>query len=243
MARSDRLLRLLQALRTLPSPVTAERLAEEMVVSVRTIYRDIETLRAAGATIDGETGFGYRLVEDMALPPQTFTRIEIEALVLGLGEVKHAGDRELARAAETAFAKITATLPERLQLQAVHSVNRIYKPSPPTEPVVDMTLLRRACWEEQVLKIAYVDGEGRRTERKIWPLSIVYLERALILLARCCARNAFRRFRIDRIAEATETGESFRPHRVPLLREFVEQMIAEEVVRSTRLESPEGHRE
>lgn len=232
MARSDRLLRLLQTLRTLPSPVTAERLVEETGVSVRTVYRDIEGLRAAGATIDGETGFGYRLVEDMALPPQTFTRTEIEALVLGLGEVKHTGDEELARAAETAFAKITATLPERLQLQAVHAVNRIYKPSLPAEPAVDMTFMRRACWEEQVLQIAYVDGEGRQTEREIWPLSIVYLERALILLARCCERNAFRRFRIDRITEATATGESFRPHRVPMLREFVAKMIAEEDART-----------
>ncbi|GLI94244.1 helix-turn-helix transcriptional regulator [Methylocystis echinoides] len=232
MARSDRLLRLLQALRSLPSPVTAERLAEEMVVSIRTIYRDIETLRAAGATIDGETGFGYRLVEDMALPPQTFTRTEIEALVLGLGEVKHAGDGELARAAETAFAKITATLPDRLQLQAAHAINRIYKPSPPPEPAVDMAFLRRACWEEQMLRIVYVDGEGQRTEREVWPLAIVYLERALILLARCCERQAFRRFRIDRIAEATATNQSFRPHRVPLLREFVAQMIEEEEMRS-----------
>ncbi|RWR25800.1 YafY family transcriptional regulator [Sinirhodobacter populi] len=231
MARSDRLLRLLQTLRTLPSPVTAERLAEETGVSVRTVYRDIEGLRAAGAIIDGETGFGYRLVEDMALPPQTFTRTEIEALVLGLGEVKHTGDEELARAAETAFAKITATLPERLQLHAVHAVNRIYKPLPPAEAAVDMAFLRRACWEEQVLKIAYVDGEGRQTERDIWPLSIVYLEQALILLARCCKRNAFRRFRIDRIAGASVTGESFRPHRVSLLREFVAQMIAEEGAR------------
>lgn len=234
MARSDRLFRLLQALRTLPSPVTAERLAEEMAVSIRTIYRDIESLRAAGAIIDGETGFGYRLVEDMALPPQTFTRTEIEALVLGLGEVKHVGDGELAQAAETAFAKITATLPERLQLQAVHAINRIYKPSSPVSSDLDIAFLRRACWDEQVLRIVYIDGEGRQTEREIWPLSIVYLERALILLAQCCVRNAFRRFRIDRIAEATATGENFRPRRVPLLREFVEQMIEEEKMRNAR---------
>ncbi|MGH2343296.1 helix-turn-helix transcriptional regulator [Segnochrobactraceae bacterium EtOH-i3] len=234
MARSDRLLRLLQVLRTLPPPVTAERLADKMAVSIRTIYRDIETLRVAGATIDGETGFGYRLVEDMALPPQTFTRTEIEALVLGLGEVKHAGDGELARAAETAFAKIISTLPDRLQLQALHAINRIYKPSPPAEPTVDMAFLRQACWEEQVLWIVYVDGEGQRTEREIWPLSIVYLERSLILLARCCERQAFRRFRVDRIAEATATSQSFRPHRVPLLREFVAQMVKEEEIKNTR---------
>lgn len=227
MARSDRLLRLAQALRTLPHPVTAERLAEETGVSTRTIYRDIESLRSAGATIDGETGFGYRLVEDMALPPQTFTRLEIEALVLGLAQVKDTGDRELALAADTAFSKITATLPERMQLHAIHAVNRFYRATPITEPKVPMAFFRQACWEEKVLDITYEDGEGRRTKREVWPLGIVYLDRALILLAKCCKRNAFRRFRIDRISEAIDTGMSFRPHRVSLLREFVAQMIAE----------------
>jgi predicted DNA-binding transcriptional regulator YafY len=60
MAKSDRLFRLLTALRMLPHPVTAARLAEDMGVSERTIYRDIDSLRAGGALIDGEAGVGYR---------------------------------------------------------------------------------------------------------------------------------------------------------------------------------------
>ncbi|SCM71273.1 conserved hypothetical protein [uncultured Pleomorphomonas sp.] len=228
MARSDRLLRLLQALRTLPHPVTAVRLAEETGVSVRTIYRDIDGLRAAGATIDGATGLGYHLVEDMALPPQTFSRVEIEALVLGLEEVKHVGDPELARAAEAVFAKITATLPERLQLHAIHAVNGIYRPTAPAAPSLDMAALRSACWQEDVLAIRYTDEKGQTTDREIWPLSILYLENALILIAKCCRRKAFRRFRIDRIKDFSPTGHSFRPHRVALLREFVSQAQAEE---------------
>lgn len=228
MARSDRLLRLLQALRTLPAPVTAIRLAEETGVSLRTVYRDIDGLRAAGATIDGATGLGYHLVEDMALPPQTFSRVEIEALVLGLEEVKRVGDPELAKAAEAVFAKITATLPERQQLNAIHAVNGIYKPSAPTAPSIDMAALRSACWREDVLAIRYTDEKGQTTDRQIWPLSILYLESALILIARCCRRNAFRRFRIDRIEELSLTGHSFRPHRVTLLRQFIAEAQAEQ---------------
>ena len=122
MSRSDRLFRLLTALRSLPQPVTAARLADETEVSERTLYRDIDTLRAGGAVIDGAAGFGYTLTEDPALPPQMFTRLEVEALVLGLAEVRLAGDPALARAAEVALAKITATLPERVQRQAIHAV-------------------------------------------------------------------------------------------------------------------------
>ncbi len=227
MARSDRLLRLLQAFRALPPPITAARLAEETGVSARTLYRDIDSLRAAGAIIEGAPGYGYRFVEDVALPPQTFTRTEIEALVLGLAEVRHIADPDLARAAESAFAKLTASLPERLQLQAIHAVNGVYRPEPPPPAPVDAALLRAACWEEGELRIAYVDAEGKASERRIWPLSIVYLDRVSILLAWCRERAAFRRFRIDRIAAAARTGESFRPRRVPLLREFIAEMRAE----------------
>ena len=77
MPRSDRLFRLLHALRSLPAPVTAARLAEATEVSPRQIYRDIAALRASGARIDGEAGYGYALEEDPALPPQSFTRMEI----------------------------------------------------------------------------------------------------------------------------------------------------------------------
>ncbi|MDZ7923872.1 MAG: HTH domain-containing protein [Marinagarivorans sp.] len=136
MARPDRLFRLLHALRTLPKPVTAAQLAEATGVSERTLYRDIAGLRAAGALIDGAAGVGYSLTEDPALPPQMFDRLEVEALVLGLAEVRLVGDPALARAAESAQAKIIATLPERVQRHAVHAVQQTYRfeprrPAPP----------------------------------------------------------------------------------------------------------------
>ena len=96
MARADRLFRLLHLLRTLPAPVTAARLSAEERLSVRSVYRDIAALRAAGARIEGEAGYGYTLAEDPALPPQSFSRIEIEALVLGLAEVGQTAGPELA---------------------------------------------------------------------------------------------------------------------------------------------------
>ena len=61
MPKSDRLFRLLTAFRMLPQPVSAARLARETGVSERTLYRDIQSLRAGGALIDGEAGFCQRL--------------------------------------------------------------------------------------------------------------------------------------------------------------------------------------
>jgi predicted DNA-binding transcriptional regulator YafY len=224
MARADRLFRLMQLMRALPAPVTAERLAADSGVSVRTLYRDIDTLRAGGALIDGAPGYGYTLTEDTALPPQSFGREEIEALVLGLAEVRYMGDRALAEAAETALAKITATLPERQQRQAMHAVVKSYRFEGRPEPAIHMAALRGACWEEQALDLTYVDMEGRRTLRRIWPLSIVFFEKAQMCLAWCCLRQGFRRFRLDRMESIAATGESFRPRRVPLLREFIAEI-------------------
>ena len=221
MARSDRLFRLLTALRTLPQPVTAARLAEETEVSERTLYRDIDTLRAGGALIDGVAGLGYTLTEDPALPPQMFTRLEVEALVLGLAEVRLAGDPALARAAEVALAKITATLPERVQRQAIHVVQQTYRFERRPAAPAHLAPIREACWDERAVEIDYSDRAGTMTRRVVWPLSVVFLDRTMMLLAWCTLRQGFRRFHLGSIAAVQVTGVSFRPRRVPLLREFL----------------------
>lgn len=221
MPRTDRLFRLLTAFRLLPQPVTAARLAEETGVSQRTLYRDIETLRAAGALIDGAAGLGYTLTEDPALPPQMFTRLEVEALTLGLAEVRQMGDPALAGAAEAALAKITATLPERIQRQAIHAVSRSYRFERRAVAPAHIGLLREASWAETAVDLTYQDLSGGITHRRIWPLAIVWFDRGLICLAWCTLRQDYRRFHLDRMSGVTLTEASFRPHRVSLLRDYI----------------------
>lgn len=211
-------------MRVLPAPLTAARLAAETGVSLRSLYRDIDSLRAAGARIDGERGYGYRLVEDYALPPQTFGRIEIEALALGLGEVGRMGDPALARAAASVFAKIVATLPDDREQFLIHAVSRVYRPDERYAPSDVVALIRQACWSERELHLAYADQQGAKTERSIRPLAIVYADRSLAVLAWCCLREDFRIFRIERMSSVTLTGNSFRPRRAALLREYLEQL-------------------
>lgn len=227
MPRSDRLFRLLNALRLLPQPVTAARLAEETGVSERTLYRDIASLRTAGALIDGEAGVGYSLTEDPALPPQMFTRLEVEALVLGLAEVTPSGDPMLARAAQEAQAKIIATLPDRVQRQAIHAVTRSYKYEPRKPAPPHLHLLREAAWDETAVTFTYLDVQGRVSQRQIWPLGTAFLDREVICLAFCCLRQDFRRFKVLQMSEVRRTQESFRPKRVPLLRIYLDRLREE----------------
>lgn len=221
MSRSDRLFRLLQALRTLPSPVTSEQLARDTGVSVRSIYRDIESLRAGGADIGGERGYGYTLVEDGSLPPQAFSRIEIEALMLGLAEVRQMGDPALAAAAQAVLGKVAATLPSLGQQHLLHAVSQVHRFEERYPALPDMQLIRDACWREQALVIGYTDRDASVTTRTIWPLALVYLDRMLVVLARCCLREDFRMFRAERIGSVALAGTSFRPRRAALLRAYL----------------------
>lgn len=224
MPKSDRLFRLLHTFRMLPQPVTAARLAEETGVSERTLYRDIQALRAAGAVIDGETGAGYTLTEDPALPPQMFTRLEVEALVLGLAEVTLSGDPMLARAAAEAQARIIATLPDRVQRQAIHAVSRTYRYERRAPAPAHLPLLREAAWEDRALDISCRDLNGAVTERRVWPLGTVFLDREVQCLTFCCLRQDFRRFKVPHMDRVSLTDESFRPRRVPLLRSFIDRL-------------------
>ena len=227
MSRSDRLFRLLHAMRMMAPPITAQRLADEMEVSLRSLYRDIDSLRAAGARIEGERGYGYRLIEDNALRPQSFTRIEIEAIALGLAQVRAMGDPALSGAAAAVLAKVSATLPEGRDQHLLHAVSQVFLPedAAPDPAVIDA--VRTACWDEAVLAIDYRDKAGAQTHREIQPLAIVYTERALTVLSWCLLRREFRMFRLERLMSVELTGERFRPHRAALLRRYRAQLEAE----------------
>ena len=203
-------------------------MAQETGVSLRSLYRDIDSLRAAGARIEGERGYGYRLVEDYSLPPQTFDRVEIEAIALGLAEVKHMGDPKLAGAAISVLAKVAATLPDDREQYLFHAISQVYRPDPRYAVACNMSVIRDACWREEALHIRYADQGHAVSERTILPLCVMHTDMTLTVLAWCNLRAGFRMFRADRIIELAVTGTSFRPRRATLLREHLAQLQARE---------------
>lgn len=224
MSRTARLFQLMQAFRSLPPPATAEQLADEMGVSVRTIYRDVDTLRSLGAVIDGAAGFGFTLIEDASLPPLGFDEEEIEALVLGLREVMAIGDPALADAAQNALGKLRARLPAKQAHRLEHAVLTAQRFESPPMPGIDARDLRRATWEERTIRFEYEDVNGAETQRSVDPLAIVFMQASHCLMAWCHMRQDYRIFRLDRMTNLELTPESFRPHRVPMLREFSEKL-------------------
>jgi len=227
MSRISRLFQTMQALHRLAPPATADALAHDLGVSRRTIYRDIDTLRSLGAVIDGAAGFGYTLIEDNALPPLGFEDEELEALVLGLREVEQIGDPELAIAAGTALSKLQARLPPSQSHRLSHAVLTARRFDRPAPPGIDVKALREATWDEVIVSFAYRDGKGAQTTRSVKPLGLSYMDRSTMMLGWCLLRQDFRVFRLDRMRSLVRTGPSFRPNRIPLLRQAVAQIQAE----------------
>ena len=227
-SRSERLLALIQALRRHRQPVTARQLATELAVSVRTVYRDIETLVALGASIAGEAGVGFVMRPGFMLPPLMFRDEEIEALMLGSRWVAQLPDAPLARAAADAVAKITAVLPDRLRDRVEDAGLFAVPRTTAAADRIDASIVREAVREERKLRIAYLDNDDQQTVRVIWPVAIAFFERVRIVVAWCELRQAFRHFRTDRITSAELTGERLPRRRRDLLTEWKEaERIAE----------------
>lgn len=218
MSRADRLLRLVQLLRRHRAPVSAAVLAQELEVSVRSIYRDVDTLRAQGAAIEGEAGLGYVLKPGFLLPPLMFSDEELEAVTLGLRLTAEHGDPALERAAADVVAKLRAVLPK--DLQALLSGTGLLAGPARARPreSIDLGEVRRALRRERKARIEYTDQRGVASSRVIWPVALGFFERARVVVAWCERRGDFRSFRADRIARWTTLGAGYPKTRASLLR-------------------------
>ena len=222
MSRAERLLSLIEELRRHRRPVSGNTLAEALGVSIRTLYRDIASLRAQGASIDAEPGLGFVLRPGFMLPPLMFPDDEIEALVLGSRWVAERADPRLAQAARNALARLGGALPADVaeRLEASHLI--VGPSSTPVHETIDLAHVRRAIRAERKLHIAYRDADDRLTERLIWPFLLGFFDGARLVSAWCELRQDIRHFRTDRIASLEETGVRYPRRRHDLLKAWRE---------------------
>ena len=189
MRRADRLFDIIQRLRTARGPMTAATLAEELEVTVRTVYRDVATLQARRVPIEGAAGVGYLLRRGFDLPPLMFTIEEIEAIAVGARLVSRTGDPALQDAAESVLSKVTVVLPERLRQQLAAAPFFVSASGAPVAARVDLAEVRQAIRDERKLWIAYADEKGTRSERVIWPIAVAYYVQATLVGAWCELRR------------------------------------------------------
>ena len=219
MRRSDRLYEMIQILRD-GRLHRGRDLAERLGVSVRTIYRDMETLIESGLPVEGERGLGYMMTAPITLPPLNLTLPELEALHLGLSVVSKAGDEDLRQAATTLAEKVDAALPEDRSVPTSWGF-AVYPFAEAARGFVHMAPIRAAIRSRRKVEIDYVALDGEETQRVIRPLQMEYWGRVWTLTAWCELRGDFRVFRVDRIATLDISFDTFRDEPGKTLGDFL----------------------
>ena len=223
---SARLLRLLSLLQTRPE-WSGPELAERLGVSVRTVRRDVDKLRALDYPVEvdlGPTG-GYRLGAGAALPPLLLDDEEAVAVAVtlqtaaGSGGVGVAG---LGEAAVRALVKLERILPGRLRRRvAAVPVSTVapLRALPTVDPAALVTV-GAACRDRRVLELDYTAHDGAVTRRRVEPHHLVSWGRRWYLLAHDLGRDDWRTLRLDRVRprvgpDGLATGPRFEPRPVP----------------------------
>ena len=198
MSRSDRLMELVRLLRD-GRVHRAEDMARETGVSLRTIYRDLDTLAASGVPVEGARGLGYRATADVTLPPLNLSLTELEALHVGLAVVGDAGDGELREAARSLSARIDAVLPEDRSAPPAGFGFAVYPFADAAGGFAHMPRLRAAIRARQKLRVLHDEGDGTEVALVIRPLELDYWGRVWTCTSWCETEGGFRAFRLDRI--------------------------------------------
>ena len=222
MRRADRLFQIIQGLHH-ERAVTARQLGEQLEVSERTIYRDIQDLSLSGVPITGETGRGYRLMKGFHLSPLMFNEEELAALLLGARMVQAWTDKSLARAAHQAMAKIEHVIPDHLKPELERQ--EIMVPTFPFSlPVSDeLELLRGAIKQQQKVNFEYRREDDQKSVRIVHPLGLFYWGKVWTLVAWCELRDSFRHFRLDRMSNIAGLEARFATVEGRTLQDFLAQ--------------------
>ena len=209
--RAARLLRILLVLQTRGS-ATAEQLATELEVSVRTIYRDLTDLGAAGIPVYGErgSGGGYRLVGGFRTSLTGLTTDEAGALLLGGAAAPAVGELGLGGLLATTRLKLLAAVPPGMRGVATRAEQRFHLDpagwAHVRRPAVDhLQIVARAVWEDRVLRVVHRRGDGAVSRRTVHALGLVHKTGTWYLVG--AHRRAIRVYRCDRIEQASMLEE------------------------------------
>ena len=183
---------------------TAEQLAAEFAVSVRTIKRDLAALAGSGAPLWSRPGpgGGYGLAGGATLPPINLNPAQAVAL---LAAVHAAPDAPYADLARTAVRKILDVLDPATRQQARRLADRVWVDLPPAPSRTIRSAVEQAMTDQKVVRIRYTDQDGARTTRDVEPILFGATGGHWHLIGWCRLRDAIRWFRLDRIQHATVT--------------------------------------
>lgn len=193
--------------------MTADALATELEVSVRTIYRDIDALHASGVPLHGEPGpdGGYRLLPGYRTQLTGLTGDEASALALAMLPTA-AAELGLGRSAAAAATKIKAALTDDQRARADHVHRRLHIDTPAwytdTRDTPLLADVADAVWSQHRLLVRYRRWKApREVERTVDPFGLVLKGGRWYLVARC--GGDVRTYRVSNLVSITATGVRF----------------------------------
>ncbi|MEO4048078.1 YafY family protein [Pseudomonas sp. CAU 1711] len=196
MRKADRLFQLVNLIRV-HQPISAQRLAERLGVSVRSVYRYIDDLSLSGVPLYGEPGRGYALRPGFELPPLSLDEDELAALLLGTELLTRSTGPALAAAARSLLAKLGAALPA--MPDPASAPLRAPLLADTQTPTRHWDALHDAIRHAQAVRLHYLDGQQRASERLLRPLGLFYWGGKWTVGGWCLLREDYRDFRLDRI--------------------------------------------
>ena len=208
--RASRLLSILTTLQA-KGRANAQTLADECEVSLRTIYRDVDALSAAGIPIYSERGSsgGYRLLDGYRTRLNGLSSVEAEALFLG-GLTRQASDMGLGAVLATAQTKLLAAMPQEIRAGAERMRSRFHLDAPAWfeegESLAHLPVVVDAVWRERAIRIRYRSWKAEK-ERRVEPLGIVLKSGSWYLVGQ--VEGSVRTYRISRILDLEVLDEGF----------------------------------
>jgi predicted DNA-binding transcriptional regulator YafY len=189
--------------------VTAAEIADNLEISVRTVYRDMQDLSLSGTPILSETGKGYSLDKAYNLPPITFSEAELESLILGARMVQAWSDMHLAADATRALQRIQSVIPDHLKHAFTTTELRVPAFHIYPDIAENLPLIRKAIKATCKVRLDYERADTEKSERIIWPLGLFFWGKVWTLVAWCELRNDHRHFRVDRMANITPLTDTY----------------------------------
>jgi predicted DNA-binding transcriptional regulator YafY len=203
--------------------VSADRIAEQFDISVRTVYRDIKALGEQGIPVSFEVGRGYFLVQGYFLPPVAFTAEEANALLLLETLGATLADQSIQAHVAAALQKVKAVLrgPDQDRLTQLASRIKLHVPEYSEGNTAYLATIQSAIANCYLLEVDYRDKSGGSTRRQVAPIGLVFYNFTWHFIGWCQLRQAYRDFRVSRLQHLVATTRPFTSQQLLTLADYI----------------------
>ncbi|MDR3586358.1 MAG: YafY family protein [Desulfosporosinus sp.] len=214
---------------------TAKELAERFEVSVRTIYRDIDTLSSAGIPIYASQGKGggISLLDDYILNKSILSENEQNEILFALQSLTVTQNPETDRVLSKLSSLFNKNKINWIEVDLSHWGSDKHK-------ICEFTLLKNAILNHQIIEFNYYNSSGEKSSRKVEPIKLIFKVKAWYLQGFCLSKNANRTFKISRMSNVQVTQEIFVDRLPKELPEDIKEQSSQKWIAVQLKISPQG---